>query len=493
MPRRGRSRRRRCSFTTGSERAGGLGRLDTTLVNRFRLVRFDLRGHGASPLPTGFEWSLDAAVDDLEAVASAAGADRFHLVGESLGGTVALAFAARRPDRVLSLTVSNGTHLGGAIENLEPWERPHPRGRDGGLVGAHDEAALLRRRPHPSDGAMVRGAAGERGTERDPRPARPCWRAPTSPPSSPGWRARSCSCTPTRARSFPSRRWRRSGRALPDARLQVFAHARHGLPYSHAAECAAALARFLTGSPRTPPDRTTRPFLPPPPDLRGRLGRFIQRPARLAAAWGNGKPRIPMRMRVADDGPRREVDRGGAFGDCAESCRRAVGLGQPPDHLPAAHPESGTRDFKLRHYPAATVLDEIGYREAPSGASAMTLLVLGLTVFVLLHLIPSVPPLRAALVAGMGEMAVPRHVLAPRAREYRDGGVGLLAGPVRARLPASELGPPCGDGAGSRRGGAVCGGQHADPHPSRRPASDAARTPPLGRSPISRRTATCAR
>ena len=34
----------------------------------------------------------------------------------------------------------------------------------------------------------------------------------------------------------------------------------------------------------------------------------------------------------------------------------------------------------------------------------MTLLVLGLTVFVLLHLIPSVPPLRAALVAGMGEM-----------------------------------------------------------------------------------------
>ena len=50
-----------------------------TLVNRFRLVRFDLRGHGASPLPPGFEWSLDAAVDDLEAVASAAGADRFHL------------------------------------------------------------------------------------------------------------------------------------------------------------------------------------------------------------------------------------------------------------------------------------------------------------------------------------------------------------------------------------------------------------------------------
>ena len=93
------------------------------LVGRYRLVRFDLRGHGASPLPPGFEWSLDATVDDLGAVADAAGAERFHLVGESLGGTVALAFAARHPERVLSLTVSNGTHLGGAIENLEPWER----------------------------------------------------------------------------------------------------------------------------------------------------------------------------------------------------------------------------------------------------------------------------------------------------------------------------------------------------------------------------------
>ena len=36
-------------------------------------------------------------------------------------------------------------------------------------------------------------------------------------------------------------------RALPDARLQVFAHARHGLPFSHAAECADAVARFIDG------------------------------------------------------------------------------------------------------------------------------------------------------------------------------------------------------------------------------------------------------
>jgi pimeloyl-ACP methyl ester carboxylesterase len=32
---------------------------------------------------------------------------------------------------------------------------------------------------------------------------------------------------------------------LPNARLQVFAHARHGLPFSHAKECAQTLNRFL--------------------------------------------------------------------------------------------------------------------------------------------------------------------------------------------------------------------------------------------------------
>jgi len=32
---------------------------------------------------------------------------------------------------------------------------------------------------------------------------------------------------------------------LPDARLQVFARAKHGLPFSHAAACAQTLRRFL--------------------------------------------------------------------------------------------------------------------------------------------------------------------------------------------------------------------------------------------------------
>jgi pimeloyl-ACP methyl ester carboxylesterase len=214
------------------------------LVGRHRLVRFDLRGHGASPLPAGFEWSLDGTVEDLGAVADAAGADRFHLVGESLGGTVALAFAARHPERVLSLTVSNGTHLGGAIENLEPWERlireegmdawsahlMKERFFDGALtpeMARWYEAQQTSAEP----GAVLGGAAMLVGTDLTAELARvACPVLLLHPDSSP---------------FIPVDVMAALQRALPDARLQVFAHARHGLPFSHGAECAAAVARFI--------------------------------------------------------------------------------------------------------------------------------------------------------------------------------------------------------------------------------------------------------
>src|SRR5919205_2493698 len=66
----------------------------STLVDDHRLVTFDMRGYGRSHIPgAGFAWSLDRMVEDVFAVADAAGLQQFHLVGESIGGTVALAAA----------------------------------------------------------------------------------------------------------------------------------------------------------------------------------------------------------------------------------------------------------------------------------------------------------------------------------------------------------------------------------------------------------------
>ncbi|CAN5756113.1 hypothetical protein BH11PSE3_BH11PSE3_01430 [soil metagenome] len=95
-----------------------------SLQEAYRLVRFDMRGYGRSTIPApDFVWSLDLLVDDLFAVADAAGLQRFHLVGESIGGTVALAAALARPDRIATLTVSNGAHLGASIQRVEAWRR----------------------------------------------------------------------------------------------------------------------------------------------------------------------------------------------------------------------------------------------------------------------------------------------------------------------------------------------------------------------------------
>src|SRR5271169_2724835 len=76
------------------------------LARRYRLVRPDMRGFGAStPMPRDFPWTLDAIIDDFVRLIDHLGIDRFHLVGAKIGGTIARAFAGRRPERVKTLTV----------------------------------------------------------------------------------------------------------------------------------------------------------------------------------------------------------------------------------------------------------------------------------------------------------------------------------------------------------------------------------------------------
>ena len=214
------------------------------LVGRYRLVRFDMLGHGASPMPPGFEWSLDAMVDDVRAVADAADAERFHLVGESTGGTVALAFAARHPERVLSVTVSNGAHQGGAIENLEPWERiideegmtgwsAHMMGQRffDGVLTEPMRRWYQTQQASADPGAILGVAEMLAGVDLRPELDRvTCPVLLLHPDSSP---------------FIPVETMAALKRALPIARLRVFPHARHGLPFSHAAECAAAVAGFI--------------------------------------------------------------------------------------------------------------------------------------------------------------------------------------------------------------------------------------------------------
>src|ERR1700741_5302386 len=77
-----------------------------SLARHFRVVRPDMRGFGAStPMPPDFPWTLDIVIDDFVRLMDLLGIGRFHLVGAKIGGTIARALAARRPERVITLTV----------------------------------------------------------------------------------------------------------------------------------------------------------------------------------------------------------------------------------------------------------------------------------------------------------------------------------------------------------------------------------------------------
>ena len=72
-----------------------------------RLVRYDHRGLGLSDW-TVPEITFDRAVDDFEAVVAAHGLKRFPIVGVSQGAAIAVAYAARHPERVSGLVFYGG-------------------------------------------------------------------------------------------------------------------------------------------------------------------------------------------------------------------------------------------------------------------------------------------------------------------------------------------------------------------------------------------------
>jgi pimeloyl-ACP methyl ester carboxylesterase len=74
----------------------------TELSRDHSYVRYDQRGCGLSDREVT-DLSLDAWVSDLEAVVDALGLKRFPLFGMSQGGAVAIAYAARHPERVSHL------------------------------------------------------------------------------------------------------------------------------------------------------------------------------------------------------------------------------------------------------------------------------------------------------------------------------------------------------------------------------------------------------
>jgi 3-oxoadipate enol-lactonase len=76
------------------------------LAERFRLVRYDIRGHGRSPVPPG-PYAIDDVGADLVDLLDHLGIERAHIAGVSLGGMTAMWMAIHAPERVDKLVLSS--------------------------------------------------------------------------------------------------------------------------------------------------------------------------------------------------------------------------------------------------------------------------------------------------------------------------------------------------------------------------------------------------
>lgn len=94
-----------------------------------RRLRFDQRGHGLSDCPPG-PYTIAGLADDLEALLAERGVARIVLVGLSVGGMIAQAFAARRPERVAALVLCDTGHR---IGSAEMWQQRIEALRSGGI------------------------------------------------------------------------------------------------------------------------------------------------------------------------------------------------------------------------------------------------------------------------------------------------------------------------------------------------------------------------
>jgi 3-oxoadipate enol-lactonase/4-carboxymuconolactone decarboxylase len=76
----------------------------SALRDRFRVLRYDHRGHGGSPVPPG-PYAIEDLGRDALALLDALGVERFSWCGLSIGGMVGMWLASEAPERVESLVL----------------------------------------------------------------------------------------------------------------------------------------------------------------------------------------------------------------------------------------------------------------------------------------------------------------------------------------------------------------------------------------------------
>lgn len=186
---------------------GNLGGLDA----HRRLVLLDLRGTGESEVPADpATYRCDRLVDDVEALRLRLGLERMDLLAHSAGGSLAMLYAARYPQRIARLALITAT----------PWALGWPATADDRRAAARLRAA----EPwfadaFPAFEAWLDGSGGFDWSGWPPPysswPAGPTGdrspRWPAGPPASSRTRSAWCSRAPGTTRGSTTRRGSRAG------------------------------------------------------------------------------------------------------------------------------------------------------------------------------------------------------------------------------------------------------------------------------------------
>jgi pimeloyl-ACP methyl ester carboxylesterase len=237
----------------GAAHAHWFDRVIPPFLGRFHVVSLDQRGHGESTWPTAPAYRTEDFASDIEAVVDALGWTRFTLVGHSMGGHNALAFAAWHPDRLWRLVVVDSRpslpadRLGAMRERGRRPRRGHP------TEAAAVAAFRLLPRETIAEPALLAHLARMGIVQRNGRwlyrfdPASHASREPVD-----SWALLSRIEIPTlilrgeHSIILPRQMADRMRAAIPRAVLVEIPGAYHHVTLDAPAACAAALSRFLT-------------------------------------------------------------------------------------------------------------------------------------------------------------------------------------------------------------------------------------------------------
>ncbi len=134
------------------------------LADRFRLIVWDLRGHGESDSPEDpAAYSEALSVDDMAAILDACGVDRAAIGGLSLGGYLSLGFHVRHPGRTRALMLFDTGPGYRSDEGRQKWNRmaeSYARGLDEKGLASLGSGAEVRAAQHRSASGLAHAARG---------------------------------------------------------------------------------------------------------------------------------------------------------------------------------------------------------------------------------------------------------------------------------------------------------------------------------------------